>query len=189
MKSATLILLFGIAFSAPLFSQDQTTPNTSPSSTEPAVKIEKLDSVPGYGGIKFGDEFPASGYELEQDRGVLKIYKKAGDPAMLGPVMLDEVLFHVYDGKFYGVAFHTGDGQDTLNLRSVFQAAFGNGMPSADNGPATVWVGKKVGALVDVNTATGEGSAFLFDVKLHDTFLSYESDAARAAAEKLLKGQ
>ena len=189
MKSATLILLLGLSFSAPLFSQDKKTPSTSPASTEPAVKIDKLDAVPGFGGIKFGDDFATAGYEIEQDRGALKIYKKAGEPAMLGPVMLDEVLFHVYDGKFYGVAFHTEDGQDTLNLRSVFQAAFGNGTPSADNGPASVWVGKKVGALVDVNTATGEGSAFLFDVKLHDTFLSYESDAARAAAEKLLKGQ
>lgn len=154
-----------------------------------AEYLAKLDGVPGFGGIAFGAEFSAKGFEIEQDRGSLKLYKKTGGKNALGPVLLETIIYYVFEGKFYGVAFHTNDGQDTLNLMSLLESAFGPGQSSAEEGPSTIWIGKKVGVLSEINTATGDGNAFLFDVALHDAFLKYESEAVQKAAAKLLKGE
>jgi hypothetical protein len=155
--------------------------------------LANVDKVPGFGGIAFGSDFAKSPsfskFEIEQDRGNLKIYKNAKDQEMFGPVALDETLYYVLDGKFYGVALHTDDGQDSLALRSVLTFAFGQGTNSSDGGPSTVWIGKTNGALFDLNTATGEGVAFLFNNALHDEQLKQQSASAKNAAEALIQGK
>ncbi|HEY5793028.1 MAG TPA: hypothetical protein VIS74_07005 [Chthoniobacterales bacterium] len=162
-----------------------------PTAGELAAYLAKLDAVPGYGGIAFGGEIAKSkdSLVLEQDRGPLKIYKKKGETLLLGPALLETVLYYFYEGKLYGVAFHTNDGQDSVNLKSILHSAFGPGVNSAEGGPSTIWLGKKVGALFELNTSTGDASAFLFDQAAHDAYLKYESDAGQKAAELLLKGK
>jgi len=108
---------------------------------------------------------------------------------IIGSALLETILYYYYEGKLYGVAFHTNDGQDTLNLKSIFAFAFGDGQDSDDSGPSTIWIGKKNGALFDVNTSTGDGSGFIFDHKLHDAYLKYETEAAQKAAGQLIKGE
>lgn len=165
-------------------------PADKPAKETPPVHVDQLDAFKGYGGLALGSEFSAAkGLELEQDRGALKIYKKKDANLTLGPVLLDEVLYYFYDGKLCGVALHTDDGQDTLNLRTVLTLAFGRGFPSASGGPSTVWMGKTNGAVFELNTSTGDGNAYLFDIKLHDAFLKYESEAAQKAADQLVKGE
>jgi hypothetical protein len=169
------------------FAQDDP---SKPTKDNPPTNVAALDGVKGYGGLAFGSDFSAAkDLEIEQDRGPLKIYKKKGEKPLLGPALLETVLYYFYEGKLYGVAFHTNDGQDSLNLKSVFGFAFGEGQESADEGPSTIWMGKKNGALFDLNTSTGDASAFLFDIKAHDAFLKYESEAAQKAASQLVKGE
>lgn len=158
---------------------------------EAAANLAKLDAVPGFRGLAFGTDFATvkKGFEVEQDRGPLVIYKKSGEKLALGPVLLETVLYYVFEGKFYGVALHTNDGQDSLNLQSVLIAAFGPGKTSAQSGPGMLWLGRKVGAIFEVNTSTGDGNAFLFDQSLHDAYLKSESAAAAKAASALLKGE
>ena len=162
-----------------------------PSPEEIAAYLAKLDGVPGYGGLTFGADLAKlkDSLVLEQDRGPLKIYKKKDPTLTLGPVLLETVLYYFYEVKLYGVELHTNDGQDSLNLKSILHSAFGPGQDSDEGGPSTIWIGKKVGALYDLNTSTGDASAFLFDVAAHDAFLKYESEADAKAAEQLLKGK
>jgi hypothetical protein len=169
------------------FAQDDP---SKPTKDNPPTNVAALDGLKGYGGLTFGSDASASkDLEIEQDRGPLKIYKKKGEKLQLGPVLLDTVLYYFYDGKLYGVALHTDDGQDSLNLKNVLTFAFGAGQDSADGGPSTVWMGKTNGALFELNTSSGEASAFLFDIKAHDAFLKYESEAAQKAASQLVKGE
>ena len=169
------------------FAQDDP---SKPTKDNPPTNVAALDGVKGYGGLAFGSDFSAAkDLEVEQDRGALKIYKKKGEKLQLGPVLFETVLYYYYEGKLYGVAFHTDDGQDSLNLKSVLTYAFGDGQDSAEGGPSTVWMGKKNGALFDLNTNSGDASAFLFDIKAHDAYLKYESEAAQKAASQLVKGE
>lgn len=188
-----LLVLAVMAVSpAMVLAQDSSAPKPDYGSKDAeadAAKLANVDKVPGYGGIAFGAAFPSDGFELEQDRGNLKIFKKDKENLLLGPALLETILYYVVDGKLYGVAFHTDDGQDSLALKGIFIQAFGMGTNSQDGAPSTVWIGKKNGALFDLNTATGEGSAFLFDNKLHDAVLAEQSAAAKSAAQKLIQGK
>ncbi len=153
------------------------------------AKLANLDKVTGFGGMDFGSSFSTKGFELEQDRGALKIYKKSGEKLLMGPALLETVLYYVFDGKFYGVAFHTNDGQDSMALKSVLINAFGLGQNDEEGGPSTAWLSKKNGAFFDLNTSTGDGSAFLFDMTLHDAALAEQSASAKAAAQQLIQGK
>ena len=173
----------------------QTPPDEAPQGqpskeeAENSAKLANLDKMPGFEGIAFGAAFPAKDFELEQDRGALKIYRKTEEPVLMGPALLGDVLFHVFEGKFYGVAFHTADGQDSMALKGILVNAFGTGTDAADYGPSTIWIGKERGALFDLNTATGESSAFIFDHKLHNACLAEQSKASQSAAQQLIQGK
>jgi hypothetical protein len=190
VRLLSLSLLLTACFTSLSFAQEKKDPTQPPSMEDSPTNIAQLDAVKGYGGLAFNSDFSAAkGLVIEQDRGPLKIYKKTGEKLMIGPVLLETILYYYYEGKLYGIAFHTNDGQDTLNLKSVFTIAFGDGQDSEDSGPSTIWMGKKNGALFDINTSTGDGAAFIFDLKLHDAFLKYESEADQKAASQLIKGE
>lgn len=179
----------------PVFAQESTAPAPQPGEDETKfaaadqAKLANLEKFPGFGGLKFGEAFSDKGFQVEQDRGALKIYKKEGAKLLMGPALLDEILYYVFDGKLYGVALHTDDGQDSLALKGILINAFGMGQNSSDGGPSTVWLSKTNGAIFDLNPSTGEGSAFLFDIKLHDACLAEQSSSAKAAAQQLIQGK
>lgn len=181
----------------PVFAQDAPPSETPPKPGEEdskyaeadRAKLANLDKISGFGGVEFGATFPTKGFEIEQDRGALKIYKKTGEKLLMGPALLETVLYYVFNGKFYGVAFHTNDGQDSMALKSVLINAFGMGQNDDDGGPSTAWLSKKNGALFDLNTSTGDGSAFLFDANLHDAVLAEQSASAKATAQQLIQGK
>jgi len=190
VRLLSLALLSAGFFPLVSFAQNATGPSSKPTKENPPTNVEQLDATKGYGGLAFGSDFSAAkDLEIEQDRGSLKIYKQKDAKLALGPVLLETVLYYYYDGKLYGVALHTNDGQDSLNLQSVLTSAFGDGQPSTEGGPSVVWMGKKNGALFELNTSTGDASAFIFDIKLHDAFLKYESEAVQKAASQLVKGE
>lgn len=153
------------------------------------AKIEIIDKVPGFADVPFGAEFPAEKFQLEQDRGKLKLYKKTGEKLLIGPALLEAIVYHVYDGNFYGVALHTNDGQDSLALKEIMVEAFGSGENSAGNGPSTIWISKKNGALFDLNLSSGAASLFIFDRKLHDAVLSDHAASIKTAAQELIQGK
>lgn len=189
------VLSAGVLLFTPVFAQDSPPQGLKPSEDETKypeadkAKLASLDSVPGYGGLAFGAPLPASGFQLEQDRGALKLYRKDAEQLLVGPALLETILYYFFDGKFYGVAFHTEDGQDAMALKGVLIQAFGFGENSVDEGPGTIWIAKKNGLLFDLNTSTGQGSAFLFDQKLHDAVLTEQSESAKAAAKQLIQGK
>jgi hypothetical protein len=191
MKRLAASLLVPAMFGLSLpcgFAQDG--PQAPPEAAADAALLANVDKVPGFGGLKFGEALPKDGkFEIEQDRGTLKIYKSSSDKGMFGPAYLDETLYYVLDGKFYGVALHTEDGQDSMALKSVLIHAFGQGKNSSDGGPSTIWLGKTNGVLFDLNPATGEGVAFLFQNALHDEQLKQQSAEAKAAATTLIQGK
>lgn len=183
---------------SPVFAQESPAVSSGPTPDQQEPKYDEaadrakllnLDKVPGYGGLKFGADFSTKGFKLEQDRGALKLYKKTDEKLLIGPAVLEAVIYHVYDGKLYGVAFHTNDGQDSLALKSILINAFGTGQNSADDGPSTIWLAKKNGVLFDINQSNGDGSVFLFDQKLHDAVLADQAAAAQAAAQQLIQGK
>jgi hypothetical protein len=177
--------------SAPSGSQPPPEAMQPPKSEEQAVSVAKLDGVKGYKGLNFGSSYSDAkeSLVLEQDRGQLKIYKRKGEKLQVGSALLETVLYFYFDGKLYGVSFHTHDGQDSLALETILSEAFGAGEESADGGPSTIWIGKTNGVLFDLNTSTGDASAFLFDIKLHDAYLAYEKTALEKAADELVKGE
>jgi len=188
LNAAALILSLPASYSQ----SPPTPPPSGESSKEEAENNAKqlnLDKMPGFGGVAFGADFPVADFKLEQDRGALKIYRKTSDKILMGPALLDDVLYYVFQGKFYGVAFHTADGQDSLAFKGILINAFGKGMDSEDNGPSTIWMAKSRGALFDLNTSTGESSAFIFDHKLHDACLAEQSQASQSAATQLIQGK
>ena len=163
---------------------------SKPTKDNPPTNFAAVDGLKGFGGLAFGSDFSAAkDLEIEQDRGALKIYKKKGEKLLFGPALLETVLYYYYEGKLYGVALHTEDGQDSIALKTILHYAFGQGQESADEGPSTIWIAKKNGVLFDLNTSSGEASAFLFDIKAHDAYLKYESEAAEKAASQLVKGE
>ncbi len=107
----------------------------------------------------------------------------------MGPALLEAVLYYVFEGKFYGVVLHTDDGQDSLALKGVLVNAFGTGIDSENNAPSTIWMAKDRGALFDLNTSTGKGSAFIFDHKLHNACLAEQSQSSQSAAKQLIQGK
>ena len=146
------------------------------------------DAVTGYAGIRFGAPFPASRFQLEANRGAVKVYTKKGQCLQMGPASLDAVLYYSYQGKFYGVAFHTKDGEDSMGLGNVLADAFGKGKKENQGGPSISWSGKNVGVLYEVNTSTGEGNEFIFDESIHDAVIGEQSSSAQTAALKLIQG-
>lgn len=197
IKRLAVVSAGALSFS-PVFAQESPAVPSGPKAGKEEAKYEEeadhaklanLDKVPGFGGVAFGEEFPSKGFKIEQDRGALKLYKKSGEKLLFGPALLETVIYYVFEGKFYGVAFHTNDGQDSLALKNILINAFGTGENSADEGPGTVWLSKKNGALFDLNTSTGDGSAFLFDMKLHDACLAEQSASEKAAAQQIIQGK
>jgi hypothetical protein len=193
MKRILLVNAAALMLSIPsVYSQSPPSSSAPESSKEEADNNSKqlnLDKMPGFGGLAFGADFPVADFKLEQDRGALKIYRKTTEKILMGPALLDDVLYYVFDGKFYGVAFHTADGQDSLALKGILINAFGTGMDSEDSGPSTIWMAKSRGALFDLNTSTGESSAFIFDHKLHNAALAEQSQASQSAAQQLIQGK
>ena len=176
------------------FSESSKPSKTSSNKVDPqdALKLANVDKVTSYGGVEFGAPLPESGFILEQDRGSLKTYKKSGEKLMLGPALLDSVVYYFFNGKFYGVAFHTNaahtnDVEDALSLKSIFIDAFGKGEDSSGGEPSTIWIGKKHGLIYDLNESTGDASAFLFDKNIHDAVLTDQSASEQAAAQQLIK--
>ena len=192
------VVAIGTCSLSTVFAQESPVPTLAPKSggeeskyDEEAdhAKLLNLDKVPGYGGVAFGATFSTKGFKLEQDRGALKLYKKTGEKLLFGPAILETVLYYVFDGKFYGVAFHTNDGQDSLALKNILIDAFGTGENSTDEGPGTIWIAKKNGALFDLNQSNGDASVFIFDLKLHDACLADQTAAEQATAKQLIQGK
>jgi hypothetical protein len=151
--------------------------------------LANLNKVTSYGGMNFGSKFPAWRFQIEQDRGELKIYRKTGQNHLMGPVHLEEVLYYAFQGKFYGVAFHTDDGENSALLHTILVDAFGAGKKESHGGASMNWSGDKIGLIFDENYSTGQANAFLFDERLHEACLAYQESAAQDAALSLIQGK
>jgi hypothetical protein len=151
--------------------------------------LANLNKVTSYGGMNFGSKFPAWNFQIEQDRGDLKIYRKIKQNHLMGPVHLDEILYYAFQGKFYGVVFHTDDGENSALLLTILIDAFGTGKKEAHGGTTRNWSGNNIGLIFDENNSTGQANAFLFDERLHEACLTYQESAAQAAAQSLIQGK
>jgi hypothetical protein len=195
-KSTTSIMIFfrsfvsaGLFFAGvaaaviPLQAQQQPADSAPP---PPMGNAEDLDNANGFRGVKFGSSMDSiSGLELEQDRGSLKLYTKKDEKMLLGPALLDEIVYYFFEGKLYGVALHSADGQDSSNLLRILQLAYGYGAQPDQNAPIFFWSGKTASARFGMNPVSGAAEAFIFNNDLQAAYEKYEATSAAEAAKQL----
>jgi hypothetical protein len=166
------------------------TPRASLAEDKPApdkpAPPSHLAATRGFMGSNFGIPFSSfEGLELDEDRGPLKLYTKEGDLDMLGPVQVAEVVYYFFNDKFYGVAIHVEDGQDSANLLRILQLAYGYGSQGDPEVPTYYWAGNPVSVRFEINPNNGDGDAFIYDNKVDNDYLEYEKKACEEAAAKL----
>jgi len=148
------------------------------------VDLERLNGLKGFRGIDFGSSFDAVSSEMElyQDRGPLQVYTRKGEELLMGPVLLNSVHYHFFNGQFYAAVLNTVNSEDFEMLGSVFRFAFGPG--ELDQDGSSFWIGKNNGAILK-RTPTGGAVGVLFNMKLHEEYLQYADKAAKEVADKL----
>jgi hypothetical protein len=143
-----------------------------------------LDSLDGFRGVKFGTDFSKfSDLTLDQDHGKLKFYTKKGEDYRLGLATLTTIVYHFFDGKFYGVSLHTSDMTNTKTLLAIASAAFGGGEKQDEAN--SIWQGQICWAHFSENFATNEGTLFIGNEELSRQLGDYEQKAANDAASQL----
>ena len=143
-----------------------------------------LDSLDGFRGVKFGTDFSKfSGLALDQEHGKLKLYTKKGDDYRLGLATLTMIVYHFFDGKFYGVSLHTSDLTNTKTLLAIALEALGSGQ-KLDNANS-IWQGQICWAQMSENLDTNEGILFIGNCELSRQLGEYEQKAADDAASQL----
>lgn len=165
--------------STALFAEDSSSQPVRPGSTA------YLDSLNGFRGVKFGTPFSEfKGLSVDQDRGQLKLYvKKQGEDFNLGLARLTTIVYHFFDGKFYGVSLHASDIADTRTLLAIVSTGFGNGEKLDPLN--SIWQGETAWAQFSQNPSTGEGTLFIGNCELSRQLGAYEQKAALEAAAQL----
>lgn len=165
--------------STAVFAEDAPSKTINPGSTA------YLDSLNGFRGIKFGTPFSEfKGLSIDQDRGQLKLYvKKQGEDLNLGLAKLTTIVYHFFDGKFYGVSLHATDVADTRTLLAIVSTGFGNGEKLDELN--SIWQGETAWAQFSQNPSTGEGTLFIGNCELSRQLGAYEQKAAVEAAAQL----
>lgn len=151
-------------------------------------QTDKLDTTTGFRGQKFGTAFSEfEGLNLERDEGDLKQYSKKDENLQLGPVKLETIVYHFFQGKLFAVSLHTQDRENTLRLLRVAQAAFGQGneRENAKDDLDKSWLGKAAEAFFTVNPKTEEGSLFIRDNQLGSQVEAYWEKLTNEAANEL----
>lgn len=143
-----------------------------------------LDALDGFRGVKFGSEFSKfTDLVVDQDRGKLKLYTKKGENLTFGLAKLTTIVYHFFDGKFYGVSLHATDIADTRTLVAI--ASTGMGAGEKLDGLNTIWQGETCWAQLSQNPSTGEGTLFIGNCELSRQLGAYEQKAALEAAAQL----
>jgi hypothetical protein len=178
VRSSILCLAASLVFSSAVIAQDTPTEKINPGS------VAYLDSLNGFRGVAFGTEFAKfSGLTVDQDRGKLKLYTKKGEDLTLGLAKLGTIVYHFFDGKFYGVSLHAVDIADTRTLLAIVNTGFGAGVKLDPNN--TIWQGQKAWAQFSQNPGSGEGTLFIGNCEIAQQLGQYEQQAAMEAAAQL----
>lgn len=143
-----------------------------------------LDARNGFRGVEFGTDFAKfSGLKVDRDHGKLKMYTKEGDKLSLGLATLEDIVYHFFDGKFYGVSLHAGDKPNGDTLRAIIFTAFGPGQKLDDHN--TLWEGSKAWAELSENPDTGQVTVFIGSNEIAQKLGDYEQKAAEQATSEL----
>jgi len=178
LRSTLLWLAASLVVSTAGFAEDAPKGKVNPGSTG------YLDALDGFRSIKFGTPFSEfKGLKLDQDHGKLKLYVKENEDLSLGLAQLTTIVYHFFDGKFYGVSLHSTDMSDTRTLAAIANTAFGAGDKLDDLN--TIWQGETAWAQFSENPATSEGTLFIGDGELSRQLGEYEQKAANDAAAQL----
>lgn len=143
-----------------------------------------LAKANGFRGMEFGS--PVDGFtslKIHEDRGPLKIYVDETDKELLGPVLLDEITYYFFDGKFMAVALHTDDGNDTSNAIRILEGAYGPATP-LEGENTYLWKGDKVSVRLSVSP-DGEGEIYINNNELYKAYHDAEEKAVQDAIKEL----
>jgi hypothetical protein len=167
-----------LVISTAVIAQDATPEKVHPGTTE------YLDSLNGFRGVPFGTEVGKfTGLTVDQDRGKLKLYTKKDEKLSVGLAKLGTIVYHFFDGKFYGVSLHATDIADSRTLIAIASTGFGQGSKlDPDN---TIWQGEKCWAQYSQNPGTGEGTLFIGNCEISQQLGQFEQQAAEEAAAEL----
>jgi len=149
------------------------------------VKVSPgLDKLNGFRGVPFGTPFENfKTLKLSQDRGPLKLYVDDTDSQLIGPVLLDEIVYYFFEGKFTAVALHTSDGNDTSNAIRIMEGAYGPGTPLSSE-DTYLWKGNQEAVRLSVSE-DGDAEIFISNNELYKAFLDTEEKEVQAAIAEL----
>ncbi|MEZ0295228.1 MAG: hypothetical protein ACAI35_02100 [Candidatus Methylacidiphilales bacterium] len=130
----------------------------------PSASVNRLDSLNGFRGIKFGSALTdLKDLKLVDDRGVIKTYSKKDDNLAIGTVKLESILYYFLDDKFYGVSLFTDKTPDSLRLLDTATIAFGNSIKPDKDTEDYFWEGKVSNARYSGKKETGQAEVFIGD--------------------------
>jgi hypothetical protein len=102
---------------------------------------------------------------------------------VFGPIQLEVIIYHFFQGRLYAVSLHTKDRDDTLGLLRIARAAFGKG-----NKPSELeaeldeaWSGKDAEAFFNVNPKTDEGDLLIRSNQLASEVEEYREKLTKEA--------
>jgi hypothetical protein len=208
MTTRILLAAFVGLFLTPTMNSQATAPAKSqdkaavhPVTKEPAENerghVHYLDYRNGFRGVKFGTPVSSfQGLELIRDSGATKIYRKANDDLKIGEAQLEQIRYHFVDDKFMGVSLFTKEESDGEALLTVFELAYGNGIPQkphhgGQNSNHTthadefLWKGKVANARFTF-AENHEAESWIGNNALQDQCGQLQKKIAEAAAASLL---
>jgi hypothetical protein len=172
-----------------------------PVTKEPAENerghVHYLDFRNGLRGVKFGTPVSSfQGLELIRDTGATKIYRKSNDDLKIGEAQLEQIRYHFVEDKFMGVSLFTKEESDGETLLTVFELAYGNGIPQkphsgGENPNHTthahefLWKGKVANARLTFGE-NHESESWIGNNELQDRCGQLQKKIAEAAAARLL---
>jgi len=156
------------------------------------LQATDVDKTGGFRGVRFGtplaevkktwDLEPLNEEPTPGDR--LSLFIRNEETKTLGLIALQEVVYYFLDGKFYAIGLCTPDTRQSEMLREALDIAFGTRPQASRTGDSRVWLGKTSSAQLNVNPATGEGRALIFDNDLQSSYQEFFLESAKKAASE-----
>lgn len=111
-----------------------------------------------FGGMKWGSsirELPDM--KLLAEEGDLKFFEKAGNPAKIGDVNVDRIIYGFYKERFYNVMIYFSSPSDYSRIQEILSRDFGKPLQPSQSEKKLFWNGENVNLLLSFDEASNTG--------------------------------
>jgi hypothetical protein len=111
-----------------------------------------------FGGMKWGSsirELPDM--KLLAEEGDLKFFEKAGNPAKIGDVNVDRIIYGFYKERFYNVMIYFSSPSDYSRIQETLSRDFGKPLQPNQSEKKLFWNGENVNLLLSFDEASNTG--------------------------------